>query len=193
MTTQRHTPASHSARTPRRSRPARRPAPQTTPARARTSRPPSTPATRPIMAPRPTSRTECAGTRTPRRPARLHRARVSPSASAPDGGGRVRTVHLDPALPLGRLLGPRARGLFRLLFLGLVAGGRWGRGRRGCGCAPGWWEEVDEAVGEERERRCAALVAAVERVREELHDRERQVVGWWQDVCCENSMVRIVL
>ena len=91
--------------------------------------------------------------------------------------GRIRTVHLDPALPF-------VLELVRLFYC-LLRVRRRRRGRRGRGgCAPGWREEVDEEVREERERRGVALIASVRRVREELDDREREVVWWREDVRC---------
>ncbi len=92
-----------------------------------------------------------------------------------------RTVHLDAALPLVLLLEVCARRLVRLLPDVL----RRGRGRGGR--APCGRQEVDVEVRAERERRGLVLVRAVRGVREQLDDRQRQVVGRGQDVRCSGE------
>lgn len=72
----------------------------------------------------------------------------------------TRTVHLDPPLPL--------------LAVDRPCGGRGPRGR----------EKLDEDVRVQRERGGLRLVVVVDRAREELYDREREVVRRGEDVRC---------
>ena len=195
MSWERRTRAARSARRRRRGPPARARAPRTTRARARTSPRRWTRTTPPLVAPPRTSRRGCAGSRTPRPPGRLFVRDTRHDRTGQDnrqrsravfltgGVGKGRTVHLDAALPLVLLLEVRARLRLRVP----AARGCWGGGGRGAwrgGRAPRGGQEVDVEVRAERERRGLVLVRAVRGVREQLHDRQRQVVWGRQDVRC---------
>lgn len=100
-------------------------------------------------------------------------------------GGKVRTVHLDPALPFFLFLGIPGWNCRASRGYGVcgIGSGRLGRsGSRRGRCAPDWGKELDEDVGIEGERGTVGLVGLVGGMSEQFHDGEGKVVGRWEKV-----------